>query len=139
MKRLRIFLLSILLFSCFPLWAQIDLPDMPLSEYLQEKMLRLDGKWELYLEKTPEQVFQLADKNIPSDYMTVVPGVWNAEVEDYGGESPNTFGCYRLVLTGLEPGTKYALLTQEAPGTSCALYINRVLTAQTGDPFLMQK
>ena len=137
MKKLRIFLLSILLFSCFPLWAQIDLPDMPLSEYLQEKMLRLDGKWELYLEKTPEQVFQLADKNIPSDYMTVVPGVWNAEVEDYGGDSPNTFGCYRLVLTGLEPGTKYALLTQEAPGTSCAVYINRTLTAQTGDPFLM--
>ena len=130
-------MLSILLFSCFPLWAQIELPDIPLSEYLEEKLLRLDGKWELYLEKTPEQVFQLADKNIPSDYMAVVPSVWNAEVEDYGGDSPNTFGCYRLVLTDLEPGTKYALLTQEAPGTSSAVYINRTLIAQTGDPFLM--
>ena len=109
----------------------------PLSEYLETKLLRLDGKWELYLEKTPEQVFKMADQNLPSDYMSQVPGVWNAEVIHSGGESPNTFGCYRTVIADLEPNTKYAILTQEAPGTSSALYINRRLTEQTGDPFLM--
>lgn len=115
----------------------VSLDGEPLAEYLETKLLRLDGKWELYLEKTPEQVFRLVDNNIPSDYMSQVPGVWNAEVIHSGGESPNTFGCYRLLITELEPNQKYAILTQESPGTSSALYINRRLTEQTGDPFVM--
>ena len=113
--------------------------DEPLSDYLEANLLRLDGKWELYLEKTPEQVFRLIDENTPSDYMAQVPGVWNEEVIHSGGTSPNTYGCYRAVVTDLEPNTKYAFLAMESPGTSCAVYINRRFVAQTGDPFEMVK
>ena len=66
MKKLRIFLLSILLFSCFPLWAQIELPDMPLSEYLEEKLsldlLVIDdfGLMELDLDKCRD-LFEVID------------------------------------------------------------------------------
>ncbi len=138
-----IFLVLIFLLG-MPVWAEaqletidVSLDGKPLAEYLETKLLRLDGKWELYLEKTPEQVFRMVDNNYPSDYMSQVPGVWNAEVIHAGGESPNTFGCYRLLIPELEPNQKYAILTQEAPGTSCALYVNRRLTEQTGDPFIM--
>ena len=101
------------------------------------ELLRLDGKWELFLQKSPEQTFSLVDSNTPADYMATVPGTWNEEVLHSGSKNPETFGCYRYVCTDLEPSEKYALLTKESPGTSCALYINRKLIAQTGDPFVM--
>lgn len=69
--------------------------------------------------------------------MATVPGNWNAEARRYNGSGPETYGCYRFVCQNLEPTAVYALLTKESPGTSCALYINRQLVAQTGDPFAM--
>lgn len=101
------------------------------------ELLRLDGKWELFLQKSPEQTFSLVDSNTPADYMATVPGTWNEEVLHSGSKNPETFGCYRYVCTDLEPSEKYALLTKESPGTSCAVFINRILIAQTGDPFVM--
>lgn len=105
----------------------------------ENNILRLDGKWELYLQKTPEKVFQLVDSGIPSDFMATVPGYWNSEVKHFGGTSPCTYGCYRYVCENLNSKLKYALLLKESPGTSCALYINRELTAQTGDAFAMTR
>ena len=105
----------------------------------ENNILRLDGKWELYLQKTPEKVFQLVDSGIPSDFMATVPGYWNSEVKHFGGTSPCTYGCYRYVCENLNSNLKYALLLKESPGTSCALYINRELTAQTGDAFAMTR
>ena len=99
--------------------------------------LRLDGKWELFLQKTPEQTFSLVDSNSPADYMATVPGTWNEEVYHSGGKNPATYGCYRYVCTGLDSSSKYAILAKESPGTSCAVYINRQLITQTGDPFVM--
>ena len=113
------------LFTCFSLSAA------------NNDLLRLDAKWELFLQKTPEQTFALVDSNTPADYMSTVPGTWNEEVYHSGGKNPVTFGCYRYVLTDLNPSKKYAILTKESPGTSSALYINRQLIAQTGDPFAM--
>ena len=103
----------------------------------KEGLSRLDGKWELFLTKTPEETFKLIDSNTPADFMAAVPGDWNKEVKYQGGKGPETFGCYRYVCTGLEAGQKYALLTKESPGTSSALYINREKIAQTGDPYAM--
>ena len=100
-------------------------------------LLRLDGKWELFLEKTPEQTFAIIDSGQPADFMSTVPGDWNKEVRHIGGKTPSTFGCYRYLCTDLNPSEKYAVLLKESPGTSCALYINRKLTGQTGDPFVM--
>lgn len=102
-------------------------------------LFRLDGKWELFLGKTPEETFNLIDSGTPADYMSTVPGNWNKEVLHSGGTAPETFGCYRYLCTNLNPSEKYALLLKESPGTSCALYINRKLTGQTGDPFVMLK
>ena len=69
-----IFLVLIFLLG-MPVWAEaaletidVSLDGKSLAEYLETKLLRLDGKWELYLEKTPEQVFRLVDNNYPSDY-----------------------------------------------------------------------
>ena len=97
----------------------------------------LGAGWELYLEKSPEQTFELADKNIPADFTVTVPHNWNLEVQHFGGASPNTYGCYRYVCTNLDPHTKYALHMRESPGTASAFFINRSLITQTGDPFIM--
>lgn len=123
----RIIVFFIFLFNIFSLNAE------------ETKLLRLDGKWELYLQKTPEQTFSLVDSGIPSDFMSTVPGNWNSEVKHFGGSSPSTYGCYRYVCNGLDPTKKYALLLKESPGTSCALYINRKLSGQTGDAFAMTR
>ena len=48
-------------------------------------------------------------------------------------------GCYRCLLTGLEPGKKYAILQKDSPKTSCAVYVNRELLVQSGDPFEILK
>ena len=102
-------------------------------------LLRLDDKWELYIKKTPEQTFALVDSGIPSDYMSLVPGDWNSEVKHFGISTPCTYGTYRYLCTNLDSNQKYSLLVKESPGTSCALYINRTLISQTGDPFLMTR
>lgn len=104
-----------------------------------QNLVRLDGKWELYVQKTPEQIFELVDSGIPSDYMSLVPGNWNAEVKHYGSSSPCTYGSYRYLCSNLDSNQKYALLIKESPGTSCALYINRKLISQTGDAFIMTR
>ena len=97
----------------------------------------LGEDWELFLEKTPQETFELADSNAPSDFTVTVPHSWNLEVARIGGTTPTTYGCYRYTLTDLTPFVEYAIHMKESPGTSCAIYINRVLLSQTGDPFAM--
>lgn len=129
------FILFSFLFSVSSLYASENSIAMPETKNL----IRLDGKWELFLEKTPEQTFKLVDSGTPADFMSSVPGTWNTEVLHTGKTSPITYGCYRYICTNLNPAKKYAILTRESPGTSCALYINRKLLGQTGDPFAMTK
>ena len=107
--------------------------------FANEKLVRLDGKWELFLEKTPEQTFTLVDAGEPAQFMANVPGNWNTEARHYNGSGPETYGCYRYICDNLDPTSVYAILTKESPGTSCALYINRQLITQIGDPFAMTK
>lgn len=97
----------------------------------------LGSGWELYLEKSPEQTFNLIDNNTPADFTVTVPHEWNLEIKRFGAISPNTYGCYRYVCSNLEPGTKYALHMKESPGTASAFYINRKIIIQTGNPFAM--
>lgn len=97
----------------------------------------LGSGWELYLEKSPEQTFNLIDNNTPADFTVTVPHEWNLEIKRFGATSPNTYGCYRYVCSNLEPGTKYALHMKESPGTASAFYINRKIIIQTGNPFAM--
>lgn len=97
----------------------------------------LNEGWQLFLQKTPEQTFALADSNSPADFEVSVPNEWNEQIYLYGGTAPETFGCYRYVCKGLDPKTEYALHMKESPGTSSAFYINRKKTLQTGNPFVM--
>ena len=97
----------------------------------------LGSGWELYLEKSPEQTFNLIDNNTPADFTVTVPHEWNLEIKRFGATSTNTYGCYRYVCSNLEPGTKYALHMKESPGTASAFYINRKIIIQTGNPFAM--
>ena len=130
-KLTRVLIFQSLLFFCFSsLFAKSN-------DNSNNSLKRLDGKWELFLQKTPQQTFSLIDSNTPADFMATVPGNWNSEVQHIGGKGPETFGCYRYLCTGLTPKTKYAILTKESPGTSSALYINRKKICQTGDPFVM--
>jgi len=101
------------------------------------KLVRLDGEWELYIEKKPEETFTIVDNNLPADSMSLVPGPWNKDLLRSGINKAETFGCYRYVCKDLNPSEKYAILIKESPGTSSALYINRKLLNQTGNPFLM--
>ncbi len=97
----------------------------------------LGSGWEIYLEKSPEQTFNLIDNNTPADFTVTVPHEWNQEIKRFGATSPNTYGCYRYVCSNLEPGTKYALHMKESPGTASVFYINRKIIIQTGNPFAM--
>ena len=93
--------------------------------------------WELFMEKTPQEVFKLADSNSPSDFTVTVPHTWNREAKRIGSKTTNTYGCYRYVLEDLNPNIEYALHMKESPGTACAIYVNRKLITQIGDPFEM--
>ena len=94
-------------------------------------------KWQLYYHKSPNQVFELADANRPADFELSGIGYWNHLLEEANLQPADgrDYGCYRCLLSGLEPGTKYAILQKDSPKTSCAVYVNRRLLAQSGDPF----
>ncbi|MCR5189674.1 MAG: adenylate/guanylate cyclase domain-containing protein [Treponema sp.] len=107
----------------------------------QNKLLnyeRLDGQWEFYLEKNPRQVFDIVSSNGKPDTMQQVPGFWNKDIKELTGSSvPETYGCYRKVINNLNPKISYALLMKDAPGTSCAVFINQKMVFVNGDPFAM--
>ncbi len=97
----------------------------------------LNSNWELFLKKTPSQTFSLIDTNTPADFTVNIPHVWNKEAAYAGLSSPETYGCYKYLCENLEQGVKYAIHAKESPGTSSAIYINRKLLAQTGNPFVL--
>ena len=120
----KIYLTALLFTISSSLFAETDI-----------NLIRLDGQWELYLKKTPEQTFNLIDKKQPADFMSEVPGDWNKEVFASGETASETYGCYKYVYSNLNPEIEYAIFMNESPGTSSAIYINRNLKAQTGNPF----
>ena len=127
--RNRLFILSISLFlfsSAFALPSQKN-----------EGLKNLHSNWELFLTKSPQQTFSLIDNNQPADFTVNIPHEWNKEAAYLGLKSAETYGCYVYHCENLEPKTKYAIHSKESPGTSCAIYINRVLQTQTGNPFAM--
>ncbi len=99
------------------------------------------NEWQLYVHKSPQQVFELADANAPADFNITSLGYWNHLLEDANLASADVrdYGCYRTVVTGLEPSKKYEILQKDSPRTSCAVYVNRQLVAQCGDPFEILK
>ena len=97
---------------------------------------KLDGKWEFYLEKTPEQVIELVNAGGVPDCFSNVPGFWNSDIERLlGKKKPCTYGCYRIVKENLNTSLQYALFIKDSPGTSAAIYINGKKLLQNGDPF----
>jgi len=110
-----------------------------LSLYAKDKRLsftKLDGQWELYVNKTPDQLFALKTKSKAADCMATVPGFWNTEVKLITGkDDPKVYGCYRYVVRELDPNQSYAFLIKDSPATSCAVYVNQELKAQNGYPF----
>ena len=95
----------------------------------------LNKDWELFLHKTPEQTFKLIEAGTPADFTVSIPNEWNKEVAYAGGDTPETYGCYRYLCENLDSSVRYALHAKESPGTSCAIYVNKKLIMQTGDPF----
>ncbi len=98
-------------------------------------------KWQLYYHKSPSQVFELADANGPADFESVPVGYWNHLLEEANLQPSDgrDYGSYRCLLTGLDPSKKYQILQKDSPRTSCAVYVNRQLVAQAGEPFEMLK
>lgn len=127
-KKIKLALLcTLFFFSCIQLWS-----------VNQKKIERLDGEWDLYLEKNPFETIACVNQNIPADFKTLVPGYWNVHLQDGNQKGdPKTYGCYRYVCSSLNPSQKYAILVQDAPKTSCAVYLNRELLVSLGDPFHM--
>ena len=87
--------------------------------------------WQLFVQKSPQQVFELVDTNKSSDFENVSVGYWNHLLEQAGLERPDkkNYGCYRTIITGLDPSKKYEILQKDSPKTSCAVYVNRQLVA----------
>ena len=125
----RIKSILIILFLCI---SSVNLWSKP-----NDSFEHLDGEWDFYLKQTPLQTFDSIKKKEPADFKIVVPGYWNKNLEEKGITDPKTYGCYRYLKTGLEPGKKYALLVKDAPKTSCAVFVNRKHLVSLGDPFIM--
>lgn len=128
-KRVYKFFLIHLIFLFFisPLSARTNLLDFD----------RLDGEWELFIQKTPQQVREILLEGGRSDSNPIIPGFWNIDVFNYTGENtPRTYGTYRLNLVGLEPSEQYSFFMMDSPGTSCAVYVNDKQYVQNGNPFL---
>lgn len=97
----------------------------------------LKGEWEFYLEKTPVQVFNLVRDQGSPDLIVNVPSFWNEDIKTIRGvKYSQTFGCYRKVIKNLNPNQKYALLLKDAPQSACAVYVNKKIVSQNGNPFL---
>lgn len=111
-----------------------------ISIFAAEALQQLEH-WQLYVHKSPEQVFELVDANKSADFENVSVGYWNHLLEEANLERPDKkdFGCYRTVVSGLDASTKYEILQKDSPKTSCAVYVNRQLVAQAGDPFELLK
>ena len=127
MKIKKLLLTVLIFFNAFLIFA---------AEALQQ----LDN-WQLFVQKSPEQVFELVDANGRADFENVSVGYWNKLLEEANLERPDkkNHGCYRTVVTGLDPSKKYEILQKDSPKTSCAVYVNRELVAQAGDPFELLK
>ena len=99
------------------------------------------NKWQLFYHKSPEQVFELADTNAPADFEITSVAYWNRLLKEAGivPSDGKDYGCYRTVISGLDPSTKYEILQKDSPKTSCAVYVNRQIVAQLGDPFELLK
>ena len=123
MKTKRYFLLAIIFFFCsFYLFAATNMQQLE--------------NWQLFVQKSPEQVFELVDAKARADFEITSTGYWNNLLENPADVS---YGCYRTVITGLDPSQKYAILQKDSPKTSCAVYVNRKLLVQVGDPFEILK
>lgn len=132
MKKVFVFL-TILIISTLSLFAdEIDYSNSHIT---------LDKGWELYLQKTPEQAYEIIDKGMPADFTTSIPDKWNDEIKHYTGKDsgPETYGCYRYVCRGLDTKLKYSILIKDPPATSYIIYANRQMVFQMGDPYFMTR
>ena len=123
----KIVFAAFLIVSCMNLWSES-----------KKKIERLDGEWDLYFQKNPVQTIDCVNNKIPADFKTIVPGYWNQHIKDGTSgfsDDPKTYACYRYVCTGLDPSQKYALFIEDAPKTSCAIYVNRKEIYTLGDPY----
>ena len=150
----RIFVF-VILFSLlqFGLFAQNNL------QYNKLGFARLESGWEFYPRKTPQELYEILKKSpatnsdspaatLPKDsvsseeiqsYTVTVPSYWNSIFAATDHPTPDNYGCYHYQLKNLNTHKKYALFTKDSPGTSCAVYINGKLSAQTGNPFEILK
>ena len=108
--------------------------------FAAEALQQLDN-WQLFVQKSPQAVFELVDTNGTADFENVSVGYWNKLLAEANLERADkkNYGCYRTVVTGLNPSKKYSILQKDSPKTSCAVYVNRELVAQAGDPFELLK
>ena len=108
--------------------------------FAAQALQQLD-EWQLYYHKSPNQVFDLVDAEVPADFEKVSVGYWNHLLEeaDLQPSDGRDYGTYRCLITGLDPSKKYEILQKDSPKTSCAVYVNRQLVIQAGDPFEMLK
>ncbi len=108
--------------------------------FAAEALQQLDN-WQLFVQKSPQAVFELVDANGTADFENVSVGYWNKLLAEANLERADkkNYGCYRTVVAGLNPSKKYSILQKDSPKTSCAVYVNRELVAQAGDPFELLK
>lgn len=105
------------------------------NAYSLPKFTNLDGEWEFFLEKSPEQIFSAEGSELKGVKQNV-PGFWNKEIENQKGvNQPHTYGCYRHTVTGLDPKQEYAFLLNDTPQSACAIFVNRKQIASSGNPF----
>lgn len=131
MRNLKfIFFLAFFLLFTFNLQAQ---------DFNRLGYTHLKDNWNLYIRKSPEETFKLIKEGKSADFTVSVPNYWNKMLLNTEDSAPETYGCYYYKCTNLDYYINYGIFMKDSPGTSCAVYVNGQLIAQTGNPFEMLK
>lgn len=145
MKKVISTLLNILFFSFSILTASEPLSENKIfylnnsdcnQDYFFSCIQAINTSWEFYWDKTPEQVYEIADSGQLPDANIKVPSNWNKVASQITGKKEDLGkATYRIMLKNLNPNSHYGILINEGPASSAAIYVNRKLISVCGDPF----
>lgn len=114
------------------LTAKQGILTLPSVEWLDKKVVALDGEWSFYPNQllSPEEIRQAKDRPVNMH----VPGNWNDEEQNNGDIlNGKGYGTYRLLVRNVPPNEPLAIAKRYIR-FSDAMYVNGQLLGRSGQP-----
>ena len=114
-----------------PVFGQADPAVFSLRFLKPSKVTTLTVQWDVYFDTLFTTLIEA--ENLPRSYRIAVPSNWNKSYSDFKGEKTEYgYATFRLMLTDLIPGGRYALYIKQSPSSACALYADGELIFTAG-------